>query len=128
MTSCAIPRSSTGSIVDAFGNVCTRLLAPAGRLEVSADFLIRDSGLADPIVPDAVQQPVEELPDDVLVVSAREPVLRHTIDFDDIAWQLFGGTKEGGRRVQAICDYVHDRITFDYQNARANPDGLGRHQ
>ncbi len=52
---------------DAFGNICTRLLAPAGRLEVSADFLIRDSGLHDQVVPDAVQQLVEDLPDNVIV-------------------------------------------------------------
>src|ERR671912_2484227 len=52
---------------DAFGNVCTRLLAPAGRLELSADFLIRDPGLHDPVVPGAVQQSVEDLPDDVIV-------------------------------------------------------------
>src|SRR3712207_6539945 len=52
---------------DSFGNVCTRLLAPPGRLELSTDFPIRDSGLHDPVVPDAVQQPVEDLPDDVIV-------------------------------------------------------------
>jgi transglutaminase-like putative cysteine protease len=30
---------------------------------------------------------------------------------------LFGGTPPGWERVQAICDYVHDRITFGYEYA-----------
>ena len=91
---------------DAFGNVCTRLLAPAGRLELSADFMIHDSGLHDPVVPSAVQQPVEELPDE-------------TDQLSDTAWRLFGGIQGGWGRVQAICDYVHDRIMFNYQDACA---------
>src|ERR1700761_9337243 len=47
---------------DGFGNACHRLIAPAGRIEFSADFLIRDSGLPDEIAPLAVQHPVDELP------------------------------------------------------------------
>jgi hypothetical protein len=35
------------------------------------------------------------------------------------AWQLFGHTMPGYRRVQAICDFVHNHIWFNYQNARS---------
>ena len=52
---------------DAFGNTCTRVIAPAGLLTVSSDFLIKDSGLPDIVAADARQTPVEELPDDVLM-------------------------------------------------------------
>src|SRR6185369_11125846 len=48
---------------DLFGNVCTRIVAPGGRISMSADFVIRDSGKPDQVVPDAVQHPVEDLPD-----------------------------------------------------------------
>ena len=34
---------------DSFGNWCTRLVAPPGRLVVSTDFLINDSGLPDEV-------------------------------------------------------------------------------
>jgi transglutaminase-like putative cysteine protease len=30
------------------------------------------------------------------------------------AWELFGHTDLGWRRVQAICDWVHENITFQY--------------
>ena len=36
----------------------------------------------------------------------------------DIAWALFGNTRPGWGRVQAICDFVHQHITFGYQHAR----------
>src|SRR4051794_15955314 len=52
---------------DVFGNVCHRLTAPSGRTEISADFLVRDSGLPDEVVPRAAQHPVDELPDDALL-------------------------------------------------------------
>jgi transglutaminase-like putative cysteine protease len=36
-----------------------------------------------------------------------------------VAWNLFGHIEPGWGRVQAICDFVHERITFNYQNARS---------
>ena len=35
------------------------------------------------------------------------------------AWQLFAATPPGWARVQAICDFVHDHVTFGYEHARA---------
>ena len=40
------------------------------------------------------------------------------ICFRRIAWNLFGNTKPGWARVQAICDWVHNHIVFSYPNAR----------
>ncbi|MCB1819836.1 MAG: transglutaminase family protein, partial [Gammaproteobacteria bacterium] len=40
------------------------------------------------------------------------------------AWNRFGTTPEGWPRVQAICDYVHQHLRFDYQQARANRTAL----
>jgi transglutaminase-like putative cysteine protease len=35
----------------------------------------------------------------------------------DTAWALFGQFPKGWPLVQAICDYIHDRIAFGYQHA-----------
>ena len=53
--------------LDAFGNVCTRLVAPPGQLEIFTDALVADSGLPDPVEPAARQHEVAELPHDALV-------------------------------------------------------------
>jgi transglutaminase-like putative cysteine protease len=101
---------------DGFGNICTRVLAPAGRLEISTDFLIQDTGMPDLVVPDAAQKPVEQLPDDILVYLLGSRYC-DTDQLSDTAWRLFGGVQGGWARVQAICDYVHERIRFNYDDA-----------
>ncbi|MBW8883019.1 MAG: transglutaminase family protein, partial [Asticcacaulis sp.] len=52
---------------DLFGNLATRVTAPAGPIRFHADFVIEDTGLPDPVSPDAVQHPVEHLPEETLV-------------------------------------------------------------
>jgi transglutaminase-like putative cysteine protease len=37
----------------------------------------------------------------------------------DEAWSRFGGLAPGYRRVQAICDYVHGHLTFQYGSSTA---------
>jgi transglutaminase-like putative cysteine protease len=103
---------------DAFGNLCKRLLSPAGRLRMAADGVIRDNGQPDEIVPGAWQDSVQDLPEDTLVFLLGSRYCETDL-LSDTAWQLFGGWAPGYARVQAICDYVHNHIVFDYQNARA---------
>ena len=40
--------------------------------------------------------------------------------------RLFGGIAGGWQRVQAICDYVHERIEFGYHHAPLRPHGFRR--
>ena len=103
---------------DGFGNWCTRILAPAGRLRLSARALLRDSGEPDPIAVAGEQHPVEELPEDVVVYLLGSRYCE-TDRLTEAAWDLFGRAPSGAARVQAICDYVHRHITFNYQDARA---------
>ena len=102
---------------DGFGNVCSRIMAPAGKVTVSSDFLLSDSGEPDPVVPDAVQHAVEDLPDEVLVYLLASRYCETDLMVEE-AWRLFGATPLGWARVQAIVDYTHERITFGYPHAR----------
>ncbi len=102
---------------DNFGNACHRLMAPEGPVRFSADFLIRDSGLPDEVAPQAVQHPVDELPDDALLYLLGSRYCE-TEPLSDLAWSLFGGVPAGWQRVQAIVDYVHERLSFGYHHAR----------
>ena len=104
--------------VDSFGNVCTRIIAPPGRTTIRTDFVIADSGLHDVIAPDARQHEITELPNDTLVFLLGSRYCE-TDRLTDIAWSLFGNTPPGWARVQAICDYAHDWITFGYHHARS---------
>ncbi len=50
-----------------FGNSCSRIVAPPGLMEITTTFEIYDTGLPDPVPENAVQHPIQDLPDDVLV-------------------------------------------------------------
>jgi transglutaminase-like putative cysteine protease len=116
---------------DGFGNLCSRVVLPPGRTVLSADFVVRDSGLPDPISPEAIQHPVENLPNEVIVflLASRYCETEH---LSDLAWRLFGDIPPGWGRAQAIVDYAHQKITFGYEHARptktafeAHEEGLG---
>jgi transglutaminase-like putative cysteine protease len=103
---------------DGFGNWCTRVVAPAGRFRLASTALVRDSGAVDEVVPDAPQHALQDLPEETLVFLLGSRYCE-TDRLSETAWALFGNTPTGWARVQAICDYVHNRIAFGYQHARA---------
>ena len=113
--------------VDMFGNTCTRIVAPPGLVEIRNDFLIRDSGLPDEVAPDARQLDVGELPDDALIYLLASRYC-DTEKLSNLAWSLFGGIAPGWQRVQAICDYAHDRICFGYHHARSDRTASEGHE
>jgi transglutaminase-like putative cysteine protease len=112
---------------DQFGNICHRIVAPTGRLVLSADFMIADSGLADPQAPGAAQTSVEDLPDDVLVFLLGSRYCE-TDRLTDVAWSLFGAIEPGWARVQAVIDFVHHHIVFGYQHASPFKTAWDAHQ
>jgi transglutaminase-like putative cysteine protease len=102
---------------DSFGNWCSRIVAPAGKVTMSTDATVSDTGAPDAVVPGAGQVPVEKLPEEALVFL----LASRFCDSDrllDLAWELFGHATPGWARVQAICDFVHQRIAFGYEHAR----------
>ena len=88
------PALDVRQYLDGYGNICSRLVAPAGRLTLSADFVIRDDGLIDPYVPDAAQHPVQDLPDEVVVFMLGSRYCE-TDRLSEIAWPLFQKTTPG---------------------------------
>jgi transglutaminase-like putative cysteine protease len=111
------PQVQVGNYIDDFGNRCGRLVAPAGRIRFWNDAVVEDSGRLDRQMPDVEQHEIYDLPDDALkfLIASRYCEVDRMVD---IAWQLFGATAKGWARVQAICNFVHRHIQFDYLQAR----------
>lgn len=101
---------------DGFGNFCHVIAAPAGPLRMHTDFVIADSGLADDVAPDAPQHALGELPVEVLVFLLGSRYCE-TDRLSEFAWSHFGHLPKGWPLVQAICDFVHSHIAFDYAHA-----------
>ncbi|PHQ69517.1 MAG: transglutaminase [Paracoccus sp.] len=112
------PELAARDFLDQFGNRATRIVAPPGQLDISHRFNIVDDGEPDRIALDASQIAVDDLPDSVLpfLYASRYCETDLLMDF---AWSRFGQGPLGWPRVQAICDFVHDQIAFDYQAADA---------
>ena len=117
------PKIDVTSYLDTFGNRCARFVAPRGHLRLSGSTLIRDSGQPDPISPYAAESPVADLPNDMLVFLLNSRYCE--VDrFSNIAYELFGQMAPGWSRVQAICDWVHSKVAFNYQQARPTKTAL----
>jgi len=103
---------------DFFGNRCRRLVAPEGDLTIWGDATIEDDGKLDDVLPLAREHAVADLPDECLTYLMGSRYCE-TDRLSQIAWDMFGATPPGWGRVQAICDFVHTHIKFDYMKARS---------
>jgi transglutaminase-like putative cysteine protease len=102
---------------DSFGNWCNRLHAPAGRFTLGTNCVIRDAGIMETSDPDAVQIPVENLPQETLLFLLPSRYCESDLLLDE-AWRLFGHLPPGAGRVQSVCDFVHRHIRFGYEHSR----------
>ncbi len=103
---------------DGYGNWCTRMMAPTGDFTLSTDGIFRDCGLPDPVAPDVMQHVVQDLPYETLVYLLGSRYCDTDL-LSEEAWRLFESTSPGWTRVQAICDFVHSTVSFDYMQASA---------
>ena len=99
------PAIASEVYLDTFGNSVRRFIAPPGDLAICRDAIIEASGRPDPVKLDAEEIAVERLPNDTLIYTLGSRYCE-TDKLSDIAWQLFGSTPRGWRRVQAICTTI----------------------
>src|SRR5580704_955460 len=111
------------SFIDAFGNRGAKFLAPQGALRLYNSTLIEDSGEPDAVNPSAREMPVEILPEETLLYLLGSRYCEVDL-MSDTAARLFGGLPRGWQRVQAVCDWVHNHITFGYDHARCTRTAL----
>jgi transglutaminase-like putative cysteine protease len=108
---------------DTFGNICSRFVAPAGKLQLYNSTLIEDSGEPDPVSPNACEVPVADLAPETLryLLPSRYCEVDRLLD---VAGMLFGNSQPGWARVQAICDCVQRNVTFGYHFASPTKTAL----
>ncbi len=99
--------------VDGFGNLCRRVTLPAGESVMRYFGEVELSGNPDPVAIFAGEVPPFELPDDTLTFTLPSR-LCPSDELASTAWELFGEVTPGWPRVQAVCNWVHDQISFGY--------------
>jgi transglutaminase-like putative cysteine protease len=109
---------------DRFGNHRVRINAPGGPLRLFSEAIIRDSGESDAYAPEAQQLEVSTLPGPLLGFLLPSRYCEVDSELMNFAWFQFGKTRPGWERVQAVCDFVHRHLQFDYQRARPDRTAL----
>jgi transglutaminase-like putative cysteine protease len=113
-----MPQVPSTLYFDLFGNTCRRIMVPAGQMRLSSTGVISDAGLPDAVDAAAGELAVQHLPDETLLYLQGSRYCE-TDRMSQQAWDLFGKLAPGWGRVQAICDFVHSLIAFDYAEARS---------
>lgn len=117
------PITKLDRYIDSFGNHCTRFVAPTGNLRLYSSTLIEDSGEPDAQDFSAREIAVGDLPVEVLRFLL--PSRYCEVDLlTNTAAELFGQIPPGYGRVQAICDWVQQKVTFGYNHARSTKTAL----
>jgi len=117
------PNTSVAYYIDSFGNRCARFHAPRGLVRLHSSTLINDSGNPDPADINAREVPIDDLPEDTVRFLLASRYCEVDL-LSDTAAQLFGGLPRGWQRVQAVCDWVHNHVTFGYEYARPTRTAL----
>ncbi|HZL06402.1 MAG TPA: hypothetical protein VFE45_13470, partial [Coriobacteriia bacterium] len=113
------PSASFSDLVDMYGNHARRVVVGAGKASLRYDAEVTTSPALDEVSPVAVQHRVEDLPGEILIYMLASRYCLSDM-LSDAALNLFGTTPLGWERVQAVCNWVHDNVRFDY--AASNPD------
>jgi transglutaminase-like putative cysteine protease len=118
------PRYHLDEFLDHFGNRCGRVHCKPGTIRFTNRGMIRDSGELDPFVPRAQEEGIFRLPADALVFLLPSRYCESDSELASFAWEKFGPTQTGWDRVQAICDFVHHHVEFDYGKAKSSRTAL----
>ncbi len=105
-----LPPAPARTYLDVYGNICDRLTLPGDRRCVSTTRRSRWRHARRRTDRRATE--IDRLPSEAFVylLASRYcwPDLLH-----DAAWDLFGATQPGWARVQAVCDWIHENITYE---------------
>jgi transglutaminase-like putative cysteine protease len=111
------PAMAAERFVDGGGNIVTRLSAPAGSVSLRLEGVFVSEGREDEVDVGAEAVAASDFPPDMLPFLWPSRYCETDL-LSDFAWANFGAVKGGWARVQAICDFVHQRLRFSYPEAR----------
>ena len=112
--------------VDSFGNHCGRVNVPRrlSNVRITNEAVVRDSGELDEVDESARQHDPTELPFSTLQFLLPSRYCEVDSELLSFAWNTFGHVPLGWQRVQAVVDFVHQHLRFNYKTARPTRTAL----
>ena len=110
--------SPAADYIDLYGNRCQRLNAPGGAINLVGDSSVECDDAPDRVCATAGEVPVADLPASCLLYLLGSRYCE-TDRLGPFAWEQFGAIPAGWGRVQAICRFVNEHVSFGYAHASA---------
>lgn len=110
------PALSEERFRDTFDNVSRIIHAPAGVVSLTGEALVYDQGQYETYDFNSPVADVATLPAGILQYL-RASRYCEVDELGSLAWSQFGQLNGGHARVQAVCNYVHSALKFDYARA-----------
>jgi transglutaminase-like putative cysteine protease len=107
------PELTRHGYTDLYGNGCQRLDLPAGTSTVRYDAVVSVPDATEEVDLDAPEVPVTDLPDEALHYTLPSRYVLPDV-LGDAAWERFGATPPGYRRVQEIVQQTNAHLEFGY--------------
>lgn len=105
------PPAPARAYLDGYGNACDRLILPRGHSVLRYDATVEVSSRFDEWDKGATQAAIEDLPDEAFVYLLASRYCWPEV-LQDWAWELFGSVEAGWPRVQAVCDWLFENISY----------------
>jgi transglutaminase-like putative cysteine protease len=117
------PVMPTRGYSDLYGNPCVRAVLPVGRSSFGYDAIVACPDATEDVDPGAEECRPDDLPDHTLQFILPSRYCLPDM-LGDEAWSRFGGVAPGYRRVEEICQYVHDHLTFQPGSSTARSTAM----
>ncbi|NOK57546.1 MAG: transglutaminase family protein [Chloroflexi bacterium AL-W] len=116
------PRVPITEYTDQFGNLCQRLIAPQGRFRIhtSADVAVSETVDVDYGAPFT---PISDLPENVLSLLLPSRYCESD-QMADLAQTIVADVKPGYDQVEAIRNWIHQYVTYQYQTSDASTSAV----
>jgi transglutaminase-like putative cysteine protease len=120
------PPLATDHYMDSHDNHCARVRIPPGVASVRLrnHAVVFDPGTIDAVDLGAVEHTAADLPTSTLRYLLPSRYCEVDSELLAFAWNHFANLAPGWARVQAICDFVHGHLRFDYGSARPTRTAL----
>jgi transglutaminase-like putative cysteine protease len=107
------PEGTLDVVEDFYGNQIRRTVLGGGEARLRYEALVEVQPSADSADETAIQHPIQDLNGEQLhfLLPSRYCL---SDELMSTAWELFGETEPGWSRAQAICDWVHSNLEFQY--------------
>jgi transglutaminase-like putative cysteine protease len=117
-----VPELSITTYSDVFGNRCDRFVAPPGALSLRS-VIVADVTRSVAVDANAPRTPFVKLPMDALHFTLPSRYCPSD-KLQALALEITRGCRPGYGEVQAICQHVHERLTYRYGVSNASTDAL----